>query len=280
MKIKITADSTCDLPVDLIQKYNIDIVPLYIVDGKKTLRDGIDINAEAIFDKVRSGGEICSTAAVNVTDYIEVFSKLRERYDAIVHINISSELSACHQNAMIAAEEVKNVYPVDSMSLSTASGHLVLDAAMLAAGGIEAAEIQKEMTKRCEKIDTSFVLDTLEYLRRGGRCSAITAFGANLLNIKPCIEMKDGKLGLGKKYRGNLEKTFFAYITDKLKDQDDVDYRRIFITHSGLSDELLEKLRDLVLEYGTFDEVIINKAGCTISNHCGPSAMGILFYRK
>jgi len=280
MKIKISADSTCDLPRELIEKYDIGIVPLYIVMNDRPLRDGIDITPQDIFDAVAAGGEIGSTAAVNTSEYIERFSEYLKDYDAVVHINLSSEISVCYQNATIAAKEFDNVYTVDSRSLSTGSGHLVLDACELAAEGVDAAEIKAILDERQQKLDVSFVLDTLDYLRRGGRCSSLTAIGANLLHIKPCIEVRDGKMGVGRKYRGTLEKTLSAYITDRLSGRDDIDFRRIFITHSGVDEAVVDELEALVRSLCPFETVLRSRAGCTISNHCGPLCLGILFYTK
>lgn len=280
MKIKITADSTCDLPAALVEKYNIDILPLYIVEGDHAYRDGIDITPPQLFEKAASGS-VFSTAAVNVADYIERFTPLLEKYDAIVHINIGSEFSACHQNALLAAQELDRVYLVDSRNLTTGSGLLVLHAAELAADeNAKPEEIVAALEARRDLLDSSFVLETLDYLRRGGRCSAVAAFGANLLNLKPCIEVRDGKMGLGKKYRGSMDKLLPTYVADRLSDRTDIDYGRIFITHSGVSEQVLEKVREAICRYGDFGEIIVGTAGCTISNHCGPGVLGILYCHK
>ena len=213
MKIKISADSTCDLSPELIERYHIGITPLYIIRGEETLRDGIDVRPEELYEYANVTGKLCKTAAVNVSDYLAYFAACREEYDAVIHFTISSDMSACYQNACIAAQEFTNVYPVDSRNLSTGIGHLVLDAAEMAEQGMDAADIASALEKKREKLDVSFVIDTLEYLKRGGRCSALVAMSANLLHLKPCIEVKDGKMGVGHKYRGKLEKCYVQYTT-------------------------------------------------------------------
>lgn len=280
MKIKISADSTCDLSPELIERYHIGITPLYIIRGEETLRDGIDVRPEELYEYANATGKLCKTAAVNVSDYLAYFAACREEYDAVIHFTISSDMSACYQNACIAAQEFTNVYPVDSRNLSTGIGHLVLDAAEMAEQGMDAADIASALEKKREKLDVSFVIDTLEYLKRGGRCSALVAMSANLLHLKLCIEVKDGKMGVGHKYRGKLEKCYVQYIEERLKGRDDIDCHRIFITDSGCDEATWRELERVVRACQPFEEVIHTRAGCTVSNHCGPGCMGILYYHK
>ncbi len=248
--------------------------------GDKTCRDGVDCTGNDIYDYVERTGKLCSTSAVSVADYLEHFAQQLKTCDEIVHFTISSEMSACYQNACIAAEELGNVYVVDSRNLSTGIGHLAVDAAVMAREGRSGAEIKAAMEEKQKKLDVSFLIDTLEYLYKGGRCSAVAMLGANILGIKPCIEVKDGTMGVGKKYRGSLEKCFVKYVEDKLRDQTDVDYSRIFITHSRIDHAIVEKVAETIRACGSFDEIIETNAGGTISNHCGPNCLGILFYRK
>ena len=282
MNIKISADSTCDLSPALIAQYGIDITPLYIVRGEETLRDGLDIVPEEIYDYVRKTGQLCHTAAVNVSDYITFFKTQLETHDAVIHFTISSDMSGCYQNACIAAQDFPGrVFPVDSRNLSTGIGHLVLDAAIMAAEGkMTAQEIADALNEKKAKLDVSFVLDTLEFLKAGGRCSAVAAFGANLLGLKPSIEVKDGGMGVGKKYRGNINKCYVQYIKDRLSNRDDIDTKRIFITDSGLSEAVRAELEEVVRSCQPFEEVHHTQAGCTVSQHCGPGCMGILYYHK
>ena len=280
MNIKITADSTCDLSLEIIERYNIDILPLYVVEDEKSLRDGIDVSPEDIFDFVEKTGGSVSTSAVNTNDYINYFTKIKKNYDAIIHINISSEFSSCYQNALIAAETVGNVYPVDSRNLSTGSGHIVVEAAEMAESGASPEEIVSAMKELTKKVEASFFIEKLDYLRRGGRCSALTALGANLLSLHPCIEVKDGKMGVGKKYRGNMEKVAEQYVRDRLEGRTDIQTDRIFVTHSPSDRELVEFVKAEIPKYMKFDEIIETDAGCTVSSHCGPNTIGILFKRK
>lgn len=280
MKVKISADSTCDLPKALIDSYEIGIMPLYIVREGESLKDGEEITTPEVFAFTKQTGALCGTAAVSVADYIAAWTAWKEEYGAVVHISLSSELSASFGNACIAAEEVGNVWVVDSRNLSTGSGHLALDAAVMAKSGMDAADIAAELERLVPKLDVSFVLDTLDYLRKGGRCSALQALGANLLSLKPCIEVKDGTMGVGKKYRGKIEKAFIHYATDRLKDRDDIDLRRVFITDSGISDEARSAIEEAVLACQPFEKVYHNVSGCVISGHCGPMCMGVLYYHK
>jgi len=281
MRIKITADSTCDLSKELTEKYDISIIPLYISKNGETFKDGVDITADDIFEYVDSGAGTCGTVAINISDYTEFFAQKLADYDALIHINISSDFSSCHQNAKIAASEFENVYVIDSRNLSTGMGHIALDAAILAEGGMAPEAIVAELARRTEKVDTSFIINTLTYLHKGGRCSGVALLGANLLSLKPCIEVVDGKMQVGKKYRGNLKNVMRQYVTDRLSGRDDIEHRRIFITHTSVyPEEICQMVRSLVAELGPFEEIIETVAGCTISNHCGTNCLGILFYKK
>lgn len=280
MNIKITADSTCDLTQSLIEKNDITIIPLTVICNGKSYRDGIDITPETLYEKIAASGQLASTAAVNVEEYINIFSEALQDYDAVIHFTISSDMSSCYQNACIAAEETGNVWVVDSRNLSTGIAHLVLDACELANGGMEAADISRELEYRREKLDVSFVVDTLEYLRKGGRCSSVAAMGANILKLHPCIFVKNGEMGVGKKYRGKMINCLTSYVKETLSDPDTVDTRRIFITDSGIDDEIRMEVEKAVRACIPFDEVIHTRAGCTVSSHCGPGTLGILFYRK
>lgn len=280
MNIRVSADSTCDLSPEIIDKYHIAIAPLRVVMNGQPLRDGVDVMPDALFRHVESGGDICPTVAVNLAEYLDFFGKLLKTADAVIHFCISSEMSSCYQNACIAAQQLGNVWVVDSRSLSTGIGHLVLDAAQMADEDCRPEEIAAEMGRRRERLDVSFVLDTLDYLKKGGRCSTLAAFGANLLSIRPCIQVKDGKMGVGQKYRGTMERVLEKYVADKLQDAGHIDPRRIIITDSGIAQEIRDLVERVALEHIPFEEVIHTRAGCTISSHCGPNCLGILFYHK
>ena len=281
MRIKITADSTCDLPASLAEKYNVHIFPLYVVMDGAARRDGVEITARDIFDHVAAGGKLGNTAAVNVGDYLEVFKELRKEYDAVIHFTISQSMSACFQNANIAAAELDNIYVVDSKNLSVGISLLVLDACRMAGEGKTPEEIVSALEEKREKLDMSFVIDTLDYLKAGGRCSPLVALGANLLSLKPCVELSGGEMDVGKKYRGTIEKVILKYLADRLADVESVDVTRVFFVKSyGFTEEFLDEARREVLRLCPFSELIDAEAGCTISNHCGPKTLGIAFYRK
>ena len=280
MKIKITADSTCDLTPELVEKYDITITPLAVSCNGENFHDGVDITPDALYEKIAASGQLASAAAVNLQEYISVFSEALREYDAVIHFTISSAMSACYQNACAAAAETGNVWVVDSRNLSTGIAHLVLDACEMAQAGMAPEDIHRELERRREKLDVSFVVDTLEYLRKGGRCTAVAAIGANLLKLHPCIYVKDGVMGVGKKYRGKLENCLTAYVKDRLASPDTVDTRRIFITDSGVDESIRASVEEAVRALVPFEEVIHTRAGCTVSSHCGPGTLGILFYRK
>ena len=281
MRIKITADSTCDLPPEIIEKYNIGITPLFIIKDEKPYKDLVEITVKDVFEYVESGKGITRSNAINVSEYQEYFSEWLKDCDAIVHINISSQISACNQSARIAAEEFDNVYIVDSENLSTGSGHIVLDAAIMAEKGMSPEEIIKELEVLIPKVDASFVIGTLKYLHLGGRCSGLAALGANLLKLNPCIEVKSGKMDVGKKYRGSFDKIILQYVEDRLAGRDDIDTKRIFVTYPPtMSNEVITSIVEKIKTLQNFDEIICSEAGCVISTHCGPICTGILYYRK
>ncbi len=281
MKIKISSDSTCDLSQELVDKYDVNIVPLYIVKDGKDLVDGVDIVPQDIYDHVANGGTIVSTSAVSVADYLTVFGKLREEYDAVVHFCISSEMSCCYQNACVAAAEIGGVYPVDSRNLSTGIGLLILEAAEMAAKGeMTGEEIRSAIDERREKLDVSFILDTLSYLAKGGRCSTVAALGANLLQLKPCIEVVDGAMRVGKKYKGKYGRVVRQYVCDRLADIENIRPDRIFITSAHCSREYIDIAYEEVSKLNYFKEILVTEAACTVSSHCGPNTLGVLFIRK
>ncbi|MDD4075563.1 MAG: DegV family protein [Eubacteriales bacterium] len=279
--IFISADSTCDLSPELLETFDVSLLPLYITMGEKTYRDGVNTSPEAMFSYVARTGELPKTAAVAVADYLSVFSAQRALGRDVIHVDISADMSACYQSACIAAKEVgDNVYVVDSRNLSTGTGLLVLMARELARRGTPAEKIAEELRSAAGRVEASFVVDTLTYLHKGGRCSAVAALGANLLSLKPCIEVKDGRMGVGKKYKGTLKRCLHDYIIDRLQGREDIDPHRIFITYSKIDPALPAYAREVIASIMHFDEVLLTDAGCTISGHCGPGTLGILFMRK
>lgn len=279
-KIKITCDSTCDLTKELYEKYGVEVVPLGITLGETLYLDSVDITTQKVFDYVAETGVLPKTSAISVADYETVFKKYVSEGYSVIHINISSEFSACHQNARLAAEEVGNVYPIDSRNLSSGSGHLVIAAAEMAKDGMTAPEIAEKLNKIKEKLDVSFVLQTLDYLKKGGRCSGVLALGAAMLQLRPEIEVVDGGMKVGKKYRGKIDKSIMDYVKGRLAGRDDIDTKRIFVTHSYVPEEIVVQVKDYVKSLYPFEEVLETTAGCTVSSHCGPACLGVLFFKK
>ncbi len=280
MKIKLISDSTCDLSPELIKKYDIEILPLYVTIGEEHLLDGVEVTPDDIYDYVDKSGKLPSTAAPNIGNFLEVFKKYRNEGFEVVHFNISGDFSSSYHNACAAAEEVGGVYVVDSRNLSTGQGHVVLYGAELAAQGKSAREICEACTAITSKVEASFVVDSIDYLRKGGRCSAVAALGANLLKLKPCIEVIDGKMTPSKKYRGKIEKVILQYVEERLAGRNDIDTHRIFVTHTRCDKEVVDAVKKKIAEHFDFDEILETTAGCTITSHCGPYTLGILFIRK
>ena len=280
MKIKIISDSTCDLSKELLEKYDITLVPLTIVKNGQSFSDGVTITPAEIFAHVAAGGDLCSTAALNMDEYMQVFGQFTSDYDGVLHINIGSGFSSCYQNACLAAEEFDNVRVIDSQNLSTGQGLVVLKACELAKTCQSLDELHDRVQAFTEKVEASFLLDQLAYMVKGGRCSSAAALGANLLNLKPCIEVRQGKMGVVKKYRGNYAKCLANYVKDRIADRDDLERDTLFVTHTPVTDACLEAVKNAVDTYADFENIYWTEAGCTVSCHCGPGTLGVLFVRK
>lgn len=279
MKIKILSDSTCDLSPALLAENEISLVPLTVVKGGEQFKDGVTITAADIFAHVAAGGDLCSTAANSIGEYCDEFAKYAD-YDGVIHITIGSGFSSCYQNATLAAVDYPNVRVVDSQNLSTGQGLVVLKACELAktTAGLDA--LADELRAYTEKVEASFLVDKLDYLAKGGRCSAVAALGANLLNLKPCIEVRNGRMSVVKKYRGKYEKCLASYVKDRLADREDIDRKTLFVTKTEVSDICYEAVMAAVAESGNFEQTYETTAGCTVSCHCGPGTLGVLFVRK
>ena len=281
MSVRITADSTCDLSAELLERYSVSIYPLSVSLGDRTGKDGVNMTPEDIYAYVEKTGDLPKSSAVNVGEYADFFSAFVQNGDSLVHFSLGSGFSSTHQNACLAAEDFENVYVVDSANLSTGQGLVVIKAAEMAAAGKSAKEIYDACCLLTKNVEASFVLDNLSYLKKGGRCSSLAALGANLLKLKPCIEVKDGSMGVGKKYRGNIGNVMLDYVKDRLSDREDIDTSRIFITHTKCDPADVEAVKNAVKEIRPdFEEVLETTAGCTITTHCGPGTLGILFIRK
>lgn len=280
MRIKITADSTCDLSPALLKEHDITLAPLTVVKDGTHFTDGVTITPQDIFAHVAAGGSLCSTAAVSIGEYQALFGRFAGKYDALVHITIGSKFSACYQNACLAAAEFPNVRVIDSQNLSTGQGHVVLEACLRrnTCGSPEA--LCRELQDLTGKVEASFLLSRLDYMVKGGRCSSAAALGANLLNLKPCIEVRNGQMLVVKKYRGPYAKCLATYVRDRLADRSDLRRDRLFITSTPVDPACMTAVREAVSQYGHFQEVLETSAGCTVSCHCGPGTLGVLFIRK
>lgn len=281
--VVITADSTCDLPQHLIEKYGIVITPLSILLGDKAYKDGVDIFPEDIYDYVAKTGVLPKTAAVTPAEYYDVFERLTKQGYGVVHIALSSAISSSCQNACIAANSFDDVYCVDSKSLCTAMGLLVLKACDFREKGFDARRIANRVKALVPKVSTTFVLDNLEYLHKGGRCSGVVKLSANVLGIKPSIAVdnKEGTLDVAKKYRGKMDVVYKQYINDALRDINKIDSSRVVIADSGgIKPEILSFAKGVIEGKNKFDEIITADAGCTISSHCGPKTLAVFYIRK
>ncbi len=279
-QIIISSDSTCDLSKELVDRYQIRIQPMGISLGDQIYRDGVDITPDMIYAHHEKTGQLPKTSAINVVEDLEYFEELTKDGSAVIHFTISSSMSSTYNNACVAAQEFENVYVVDAKNLSTGSGLLVLAAAEMAQEGLEAQQIVEKLNDLADRVDASFVVDNLEYLVKGGRCSALAAFGANLLQLKPCISVKNGAMGVGKKYRGKFEKTLLTYVADRLADAEDICLDRVFVTHAGCDPKVVESVAEAVKNTLPFREILVTRAGCTVSSHCGANTLGVLFIRK
>ena len=274
--VKITTDSTADLNADF-EKYDIGVLPLNVIlDGESHL-DGETISPDDIYAKYAEKKILPKTAARSPEDFKAFFERYTSAGDEVVHINISSKISMTHENAAKAASEMKGVYVVDSLSLSSGTGLLVLYAAELAKKGLEGREIAELVRKRIPHVQTSFVVDTMDYLHKGGRCSSLARIAATVLRIKPTILMKDGAMEVGKKYMGSFDKVITKYVENTLAEFDSPDLTRIFITHTSASPETVNKVREKITEIAPFAEIKETIASSTITSHCGKGTLGILY---
>lgn len=277
-KIKIFGDSTCDLPEEILKSYDLAVMPLPVIKGEESMLDGVDIVPDDIYAYYETTGKLCKTAAPGMHDYLEFWKPWVEQGYDIIHFHISAEISGAYNFARLAANELGHVYPVDSRVLSTGIGLLMLEASDLRAEGRTAEEIVDVIEQRKNNYQTSFLVDVVEYLWKGGRCSSVAALGANVLKLKPRIDLADGKMISTKKYRGKTEKCFEKYADDLLKDKTNISPKYIFVTHSGIDESIIQLAVNKIKEYQPqIEHIFITRAGCTISCHCGPGTLGILY---
>lgn len=277
MSIRITTDSTCDLG-ESIQKRGIGVVPLSVILGPKTYKDGIDIVPQDIFSYVAKTNELPKTAAPSIGNYEDFFRPYVENGDTVIHFNISSKSSSSYSSAVGAAKLFGDkVHIVDSKALSSGQGLLVMKACDLAEEGKSAEEIVNTVNILRDKVNTSFIPDRLDYLFKGGRCSRMQMYGANILKIHPMITMVDGQLTVKKKVRGSMEKCIVSYIEDLYEQYPKYDKTRCFITHSNADESVVEVAKARTKELFSFDEILETTAGSIITSHCGRNTLGLLF---
>ena len=275
MKIAISVETTADLTKEIIEKNDIKVIPFNILLGDETYVDG-EITTDDIIEFVNKNKILPKTSAINEYSYTQHFENLLKDYDAVVHFSISSKLSCACENAMRSAERLKNVYVVDTQSLSTGIGLLALYACDLISQGISAEEIYKLCIKRVPFIQASFALKRVDYLYKGGRCSVLSFLGANLLRICPQIILKDGKMMAGKKYRGNYKHVVENYCKDVLDEFRTADLTRAFVTYTTASQDIIDVAVNFLKDAG-FKTIHVTRAGGTITSHCGENCLGILY---
>ncbi|MBR5561602.1 MAG: DegV family protein [Clostridia bacterium] len=278
-KVIITADSAADIPVETAKKYGIEIMPMHVVIGGKEKNDGVEITAAEIFDYVEKTGEIPKTSAVSPGEYIDFFGRFTAEGKAVVHLSFCSELSSTFRNARIASARLNDVYPLDTRSLAGGIALLAIKGCEMRDEGMSAEEIYSHLSGLVPKTKVSYILDDIDYLRRSGRCSAAAAFGANLLSVKPCAAMVDGKIDVTKKYRGKIKAVRLQYADEQLKTHKNIDFSTAFLYHSGAEKAELSVITEM-LENAGFEQVITAFTGCMISLHSGRNALGIHFLEK
>ncbi len=283
--VKLIADSSCDIGPELAERYNVDFVHIHVrLNGQEYL-DGVNITHKEIYQNYDERHTLPSTAAMNIDEYEAVFRPFIEQGYDIVHVSLGSGLSSTCNNARLAGEQFEpgRVWVIDSKSLSTGSGHIVCECGERIKKGMDAKQVFEEVSPIADRVSASFILDDLEYLHAGGRCSGLAQFGASLMNLKPCIIVQPelfGSMTVGKKYMGSYKRSAIKYVENMIEGRTDIELDRCFITHSGSDPEVLEAMKKRALELQPFREIHITQASATICSHCGPNTTGILFIQK
>lgn len=279
--VKIIADSTCDLSKDLVEKYDIEILPLHIHLGDEEYLDGVNITPDDIYQWSDANKTTPKTSAISPETVVKVLEKYADR--ECICFSISDEMSTTGNVMRMMVEDLNredSVYVINSANLSSGIGLLVIAAAQMAQEGKTAQEIVSKIEELKPLVRSSFVVDTLTYLHRGGRCSSVAALAGGVLQLHPRIAVENGKMSAGKKYRGKAHSVIMSYVKDMEEDMKNARPDRVFITHSGCDTEIIEKVREYVESLGVFEEILINRAGSVISSHCGPGTLGVLFIAK
>lgn len=278
--IRIVSDSTCDLSVDLLEKYDIQIVPLHIMLGEKEYLDGVEISPDEIYAWADENNDTPKTSAIGFEQAANIMKQIVGTEDEMVIFTISAKMSTTNNVFRMVAEDLEledKVSVIDSENLSTGNGLLILRAATMAQEGKSRAEICEKTEELKDKVRASFVVDTLTYLHRGGRCSSVEALAGGMLKLHPKIVVKDGAMGADKKYRGKMQKVILDYVKDMEENLKKADPSRVFITHSGCEQEVIDSVYAYLKELDCFDEILVTRAGGVISSHCGPGTLGVLF---
>ncbi len=277
MKIAISIDSACDLPKEVIKENNIFCMPYFVTMGENEYRDGVNVTSADLFKFVKENGVLPKTGAPSAEMFKEYFSDILKSYDAVIHIGLSDKMTSAFANARIGAEELKNVYLIDSMSLSSGIALLALKCVEKVKQGKQPEQIVEELNALRPYVQASFLVDTLKYLHKGGRCSSLALIGATILMLKPQISVINGEMKVTKKYMGGINGCLKKYVEDMLK-KSSPDLSVAFVTHSSPM-EISSKICDRLREYG-FKQVYDVNASSTISSHCGPGTLGILFINQ
>lgn len=278
--VRIFADSTCDLSPELLERYHISILPLHVVLGEEEYLDGKEITPEEIYAWAEKNKQAPKTSAVAMEDVEKAFAAALDAGDEIISFAISASMSTTANVMRLTAQEMgaqDRITVIDSMNLSTGGGLLAIEAAIMAQGGMSRAEIAERIYALRSRVRASFVVDTLMFLHRGGRCSGLAALAGSALKLHPRIAVSEGKMAPGKKYRGSMSKTVLAYAKDMEEEFKSAVPDRVFITHSGCPQEEIDAVKAYLEALGHFKEIHITRAGGVISCHCGPGTLGVLF---
>lgn len=275
MSVVISSETSCDLPKEFIERLNIKILPYHIHVGDEMFIDG-ELSTAELFERADTLDTLPKTSAINESEFDEHFSKLKEEYDAVVHISLSSELTSATENARKVAQKYDNVFVIDSRTLSTGIGVLVIYAAELAQKGLDAAEIVKKVEERVPYVQCSSVIERLDYLYKGGRCNSLQYLGANLLRIRPRIMIKDGKIGNDKKYRGKIVNVLEQYCRELLTEYNNPDPKYMFVVYTTATPEMIDVAKKVCAEFG-IKNIYEAQAGGTVASHCGAHTLGLMF---
>jgi DegV family protein with EDD domain len=279
-KVKIVADSTCDLSAELLERYRIDVIPLNVNLGDESYLDGVNIHTPDLFEYYKKTGKLPTTSAPTPAYYEDFYQKWTNEGWEVVHFSISAELTVTPNIAKMAAEKFDNIYPVDSRNVSNGMGILAIKAAELRDEGLSAKEIEQRVLGMTDKVRTTCVISTLLYMYKGGRCTGVQALGANLLNLKPCIDVTNGKMGVAQKYRGSLKSAVCKLVEDRLKGVENVDLDRLLIANYDVDSKTIEAVKDKIREYQDFKDIFVDDCGCSVSVHCGPGTLALIYMTK